>query len=336
VEVQKGKKGPTPPKHWQGPYTPVETVTDFVNWIDRMLLAMELAPRNDADESDGRIVWNAYRLVAKLSLLDIPGLPPEPTTPLTIKAEKDAVVRLRERLAMVEKVSNSQASIEAVAGAAREVVKSAQAFNAATKGKKFTSEGLADDPLFHTFGTRFFELQTRVENLGRFDENGQWVSRFIASGSPLDQALWGLAELATIEFTPELQGKVLATFVDQLSAAVEALGQAQRSDASARTIAETGLPKDDTGNRHGIEVNRNARTICHAGKPLDLSTHPVLWHVFIIAFDAMPNAYTLADINANYPGEQSGRHQAKSDLNTMLAKINLTITRGRQLRQITD
>jgi hypothetical protein len=95
-EVLDIRPGPEPPLGWEGSYLEaVETVEDFVKWIDGQFLVHELAARARADEtSDGRLVRNAFRLVTTLELR---GMPLEPTGPFT-RHDELAVLRNLRRL----------------------------------------------------------------------------------------------------------------------------------------------------------------------------------------------------------------------------------------------
>jgi nucleoside phosphorylase len=87
---------PELPIGWEGAYfEPVETPKDFINWIDAQFLIHEMADLGHMQlKSDGRLVRNAFRLVAKLAL---PGMPLEPTGPFEINNEL-AVLRNLRRL----------------------------------------------------------------------------------------------------------------------------------------------------------------------------------------------------------------------------------------------
>jgi hypothetical protein len=99
---------PEPPPGWEGSYLePVETVDDFVRWIEQQFLLREPGNREPGNRlSDGRLVRNAFRLVTKLEL---PGIPLEPTGPLTVNDEL-AVLRNLRRLCPKTPRSKRQAN----------------------------------------------------------------------------------------------------------------------------------------------------------------------------------------------------------------------------------
>jgi hypothetical protein len=95
-EVLGIQPAPEPPLGWEGPYTePVETVGDFIQWINREFVIHEIVHRGKGSSpSDGRSVRNAFRLVMKLELAE---MPLEPTGPFTLNDEL-AVMRNLRRL----------------------------------------------------------------------------------------------------------------------------------------------------------------------------------------------------------------------------------------------
>jgi hypothetical protein len=97
-EVLDIRLAPESPLGWEGSYhEAVETVEDFIKWIDGEFLIHEVATRELANQrSDGRLVRNAYRLVAKLGLK---GMPLEPTGPFKLNDEL-AILRNLRRLSV--------------------------------------------------------------------------------------------------------------------------------------------------------------------------------------------------------------------------------------------
>lgn len=95
-EVLGIRPAPEPPLGWEGFYPePVETVGDFLRWIDREFVIHEIVHRGKGScTSDGRSVRNAFRLVLKLELTE---MPLEPTGPFTVNDEL-AVLRNLRRL----------------------------------------------------------------------------------------------------------------------------------------------------------------------------------------------------------------------------------------------
>jgi hypothetical protein len=108
-EVLNIRPAPQPPLGWEGSYLiAVETVEDFVKWIDGEFLIHELVNRASGQSaSDGQLVRNAFRLVLKLGL---GGMPLEPTGPFTLNNEL-AVLRNLRRLSL-ERQSNRSARTE--------------------------------------------------------------------------------------------------------------------------------------------------------------------------------------------------------------------------------
>jgi hypothetical protein len=99
---------PEPPLGWEGPYLEaVETVDDFVKWIDGEFRIQEMVQlAGGRPTSDGRLVRNAFRLVMKLELK---GMPLEPQGPVTLNDEL-AVLRNLRRLCLERQGSNSSAA----------------------------------------------------------------------------------------------------------------------------------------------------------------------------------------------------------------------------------
>jgi hypothetical protein len=96
---------PEPPIGWEGPYfEAVETVEGFVKWIDAEFLIQEMVKSAGGQPaSDGRLVRNAFRLVAKLELK---GMPLEPHGPFTLNDELTVLRNLR-RVCLERQGSNS-------------------------------------------------------------------------------------------------------------------------------------------------------------------------------------------------------------------------------------
>ena len=94
-EVLGIQPAPEPPLEWEGPYLEsVETVEDFIKWIDQEFFARSRLVRTQGDQQgDGQAVRNAYRLVDKLDLLDMPD---QAIGPLTVHQE-EAVLRNLQR-----------------------------------------------------------------------------------------------------------------------------------------------------------------------------------------------------------------------------------------------
>jgi hypothetical protein len=97
-EVLGIEPAPESPCGWEGSYfAPVETVQDFVWWIDIQFLEQDIVGRRRGDQrSNGSLVRDAFRLVTKLQLT---GMPLEPLGPLTLHDEL-AVLRNLRRLAL--------------------------------------------------------------------------------------------------------------------------------------------------------------------------------------------------------------------------------------------
>ncbi len=86
---------PEPPPGWEGSYyEAVETVQDFVRWIDQELLIPALV--EPWRGSGGRLVRNAFRLVDQLGLTDMPLEPLGPLSP----TDELAMVRNLRRLCL--------------------------------------------------------------------------------------------------------------------------------------------------------------------------------------------------------------------------------------------
>jgi hypothetical protein len=87
---------PDKPLGWEGDLLqPVETVADFVKWIDNQFLVQEFVNcGKSACPSDGKLVRNTFRVVTELRLV---GMPLEPTGPFTLNGEL-AVLRNVKRL----------------------------------------------------------------------------------------------------------------------------------------------------------------------------------------------------------------------------------------------
>jgi hypothetical protein len=97
-EVLGIRPAPEPPPGWEGSYPRlVESVQDFVAWIDHEFLVQHLLGQGRGEQSsDGRRVRNAFRLVSQLELT---GLPLEPLGPWKLQDEL-AVLRNLRRLCL--------------------------------------------------------------------------------------------------------------------------------------------------------------------------------------------------------------------------------------------
>jgi hypothetical protein len=100
---------PDPPVGWEGVYDePIENVNDFVRWIDQQLvLHAVFAQARSHRESDGRLVRNAFRIVAKLELK---AMPYEPVGPFTLHTELAVLRNLRR--SCLELVDSVEASVD--------------------------------------------------------------------------------------------------------------------------------------------------------------------------------------------------------------------------------
>jgi hypothetical protein len=94
VEVLGDPPRAVPPLGWEGEYVlPVESLADFVKWLDDELIiheGYELVPLEAL--SSGRHVRNAYRLVDRLNLR---GVVPQPNGPFTVADELTVLKNLR-------------------------------------------------------------------------------------------------------------------------------------------------------------------------------------------------------------------------------------------------
>jgi hypothetical protein len=99
-EVLGIEPAPEPPAGWEGSYLqPVESIKDFVRWIDRQLdLRERLGGSNKDHPSSGELVRNAGRLVVKLGLQ---GMPLEPIGPFTLNSELGFLRNLRRLCSML-------------------------------------------------------------------------------------------------------------------------------------------------------------------------------------------------------------------------------------------
>jgi hypothetical protein len=107
--------------------------------------------------------------------------------------------------------------------------------------------------------------------------------------------------------------------------------------ANATVDLRGNLPAEEPPKLPGVRVDRSTRAITREGdsKPIDLSRSPVSWHIFITAWDALPNAYTQEELAKGYPGadvnDRNAKHVAKYRLNCALHRIGLTVTPERKL-----
>jgi hypothetical protein len=92
-EVLGIEPAPVPPRGWEGSYfEPVETEADFVRWIYQQFSEQDFLGAKGDQPSDGSLVRNAFRLVIKLQLTDMPS---EPYGPFTLGKELAVLRNLR-------------------------------------------------------------------------------------------------------------------------------------------------------------------------------------------------------------------------------------------------
>jgi hypothetical protein len=106
-EVLGVQRPPEPPLGWEGPYhDAVESVRDIMLWIDREIIGAEMFNRNRGnDTSSGEMVRNAFRLVDKL---EIPNLPLEPGGTFTLNKEVRVLRNLRRLLSSAAGEADSE------------------------------------------------------------------------------------------------------------------------------------------------------------------------------------------------------------------------------------
>jgi hypothetical protein len=92
-EVLGIEPAPVPPRGWEGSYfEPVETVADFVRWIDQQFSMQDFLGAKGDQPGDGSLIRDAFRLVMKLQLA---GMPSEPYGPFTLGDELAVLRNLR-------------------------------------------------------------------------------------------------------------------------------------------------------------------------------------------------------------------------------------------------
>jgi hypothetical protein len=133
-EVLHIERAPVLPTGWEGRYlSRVDSVEDFIRWIDNELLLDEKLFSGDRRAaSDGRRVRNAYRLVMKLGLTDAP---PEPRGTFSHHDELAALRSLRLTCQRtLDRRSNQDAVVRA--GAAGDQSDAAHRKGAKQKGQR--------------------------------------------------------------------------------------------------------------------------------------------------------------------------------------------------------
>jgi hypothetical protein len=111
-EVNGIEPAPVPPCGWEGSYFPsVETVADFIQWIDLQFLEQDFLGAKGDQPSDGSLVRNSFRLIIKLQLAD---MPLEPRGPFTLHEELTLLRNLRRLCAgRIPEVQHTQDPAEA-------------------------------------------------------------------------------------------------------------------------------------------------------------------------------------------------------------------------------
>ncbi len=78
-----------------------------------------------------------------------------------------------------------------------------------------------------------------------------------------------------------------------------------------------------------LVVDSDARTVSREGKNalVDLSSGPILWHIFQVAYTAAGRQVDLDDMSRGYPGEfnDNARTNAYVQLNRKLASIGVKL-----------
>jgi hypothetical protein len=101
---------PEPPGGWEGPYyDAVDSVDDFIRWIDREIIGAEMfSGRQGNEKSSGEMVRNAFRLVMKL---EIQNLPLEPRGPFSLNDELGTLRNLRRLMSRASAEADSGVSL---------------------------------------------------------------------------------------------------------------------------------------------------------------------------------------------------------------------------------
>ncbi|HZZ77240.1 MAG TPA: hypothetical protein VFE62_01900 [Gemmataceae bacterium] len=85
----------------------------------------------------------------------------------------------------------------------------------------------------------------------------------------------------------------------------------------------------------GIEVDWKKKTVRKGNKTIEFERSEVQWHIFRVALNAYPDAFSLKVLAIDYPGEPGkvARQVATMHLNKKLSRLGL-IVRNRQLIEI--